>query len=464
MKIALLVLFSLLVRTSPAADKYEAEVQAVRKTLADLVKADTSNPPGNEARAVELVAARLKAEGVPYEIVEFAPGRSNLVARLKGSGGEKPLLLLAHLDVVGTGGQRWTSDPHALMEKDGYLVGRGVGDDLGMAAVSLEVFLMLKRSGVPLRRDVILALTGDEESGGKGIRHLLETKPQLVDAAVALNEGGGPLLGDNGKVKLVGLQTAEKTYQDFHLSTKGPTGHSSVPLGDNAIYRLARALDRLARLEMPVKLIPVTREYFAKRADMEPAKLAAAMRALASSKGTLPKGAVKELEKDPVLSANLRTTCIATMIHGGTKENALPPEAHGNVNCRILPGEPVESVRKRLKDAIADVNVEVTPVDDFGTADASPTAGEVPAAVQKVSAELWAGAPVIPMMSRGATDSRFLRMKGIASYGISPIATTEADGRRAHGIDERIPAASLRPGIEFFHKLVVELAGKAGGA
>jgi len=447
-----------------APGPYEGEIASFRETLSAMVRADTTNPPGNESRIVDLVAKRLTAEGIGFETVEFAPGRGCIVARLKGTGPEKPLLLLAHLDVVGAENQAWSSDPHTVMEKDGYLVGRGVADDLGMAAMELELFVHLHRSRTALRRDVILALTGDEEVGGAGIEYLLRNRPELVNAGIALNEGGGPVLGDDGKVKFIGLQTAEKTYQDFAITAAGTTGHSSVPVGNNAIYRLSRALDRLGKFRFPPKLLPMTRRYFERRAALEPPPMAAAMRRLARSRGNPPRRALEVVESNPEQSANLRTTCVATMIQGGTKENALPAEARANVNCRILPGESVASVRAQLVAAIADPRTEVKTLGEFPGGPAAVVDGEVPTAVEKVAARLWAGAPVIPTLSVGASDSRSLLLAGIQSYGIHPIAMTEEDGWRMHGVDERIPLASLRPAFQFLQGLVLELAMAQGGA
>jgi acetylornithine deacetylase/succinyl-diaminopimelate desuccinylase-like protein len=432
-----------------------------RSLLARLVAADTTNPPGNEARAVKIIAARLDAEQIPYEITDFAPGRQNIVARLAaGAGSEKPLLLLAHLDVVGAEGQPWTSPPHEVTERDGFLVGRGVSDDLGMALLELETVVLLKRSATKLRRDVILALTGDEESGGAGVRWLLEHRPQSIAAEVAFNEGGGVRLGDDGHVSFVGLQAAEKTYQDFQLTAKGSTGHSSVPYPDNAIYRLARALDRVGRHRFPVRMLPVSRAYFAARAAVEPPALAAALRAAAAAKDAVPQGALKTIEQNPVLGATLRTTCVATTLAGGTRVNALPAEAHAVVNCRILPDESIDDVRKVLVQVVADAGVAIDLLESFGRGPPSAVEGEAPEAVRNVAAKTWPKAPVIPILALGATDSRFLRAQGIPAYGLNPIALTESDGRRAHGVDERIPVASLRPAIEFMHGLVLELAAE----
>ncbi len=440
---------------------YDRAVEDFRALLTALVAADTTNPPGNEARAVAIVATRLDAEKIPHRASEFAPGRQNLVARLRGDGSERPLLVLAHLDVVGAEGQPWTSDPHQVTEKDGFLVGRGVSDDLGMAVMGVETLVLLQRSGTKLRRDVILALTGDEESGGAGIRWQLEHDFKSIDAEIAINEGGGIRLEDGGRrALLIGLQTAEKTYQDFAIGAKGPTGHSSVPLADNAIYRLARALERIGAHRFPDRLLPVTREYFAGRAAVERPEIAAAMREVAGSKDKLPAKPLGVLKKNPILAALLHTTCVATTVHGGTRENALPADARANVNCRILPDEQIEDVRKKLVEVASDPDITIEPVDSFGAGPPSALAGPFPEALKKIAGETWPGIPIIPALSMGATDSRFLRGCGIAAYGLSPIAMTEQDARRAHGIDERIPIASLRPGIEFFHRLILELAEK----
>jgi acetylornithine deacetylase/succinyl-diaminopimelate desuccinylase-like protein len=419
-----LLLLSLL-----AAGAHAGPVDNIRKTLGDLVAANLTNPPGNEAKAAAIGAARLQAAGIPYEVLEFAPGRSNLLAVMKGSGEKPAVLLLAHTDVVGTANQAWTSDPFKMTEKDGFLIGRGVLDDLGMAAVALEVFIGLK--GRALDRDVILAWTGDEESGGEGLQDLLRKRPSVGHAGVALNEGGGLILGEGGKHARLDLQTAEKIYQDFELTAAGTTGHSSVPLEDNAIYKLSAALGRIAKSPFPERLIPVTKAYLA---------------------------ATKADRKKPSIQAILRTTCVATMLSGGTRVNALPAEAKANVNCRILPDETVEAVRKRLQ-KLAGPDVRVALVGDLGASGASPVDGEAAKIISKTAKKLWPNLLIVPTMSTGATDSRFLRALGMAAYGVNPVAVSEEDKRRAHGIDEKIPASSLSSGYEFFNLLVRELTG-----
>lgn len=458
MKFILLPLLSTLAAlaadTGPDMSKVE---KSLRETLGLLIAADMSNPPGSEARGVALLAKILKNEGVAYEISEFAPGRQNLVARLKGSGEKRPLLLLAHLDVVPATGQNWTTPPHKLVEKDGYLYGRGVGDDLGMAALNLEVFLAVKRSGLTLKRDLILAFTGDEESGGLGLVELLKKDPSLSQVELTLNEGGGPVLDEHGKVKYVELQVAEKIYQDFEVTAAGKTGHSSVPQKDNAIYRLANALVRLEKHKPVDRLLPVTRAFFLERSRIEAQPLAGAMRAIANAKGAIPPAALAVVVKDPALHSLLHTTCVATMLSAGTKVNALPPTATANVNCRLLPDETIDGAKERLKKILADPGLVIEAKLELESAGASSVTGAVPAAVRDVVKEMWPNAPVIPFMSRGATDSRFLRQKGVHAYGISPLATTEEDAMRAHGIDERIPVASVRSGMDFALRLVTRL-------
>lgn len=447
-------------RDAAAKVDFAAGAAAARELIGALVAADTTNPPGNESRAVALGKTRLDEAGIPYEVTEFAPGRENLVARLKGDGSAKPLLLIAHIDVVGTNGQDWSTDPRKMTEVGGYLVGRGVADDFGMASLALETLILLKRHDVPLARDVIVAWTGDEESGGAGVRWILDHRPELIAAEIALNEGGGLALDEQGRPRLVQLQTAEKQYQDFTITARGRTGHSSVPRPDNAIYELAAGLAKLAVHRFSPRLLPVTRAYFANRAPLEDPAVAAAMRALAAAEDTPPADAIAVLDGDPTLAATLRTTCVATMLSGGTRVNALPAQATANVNCRILPGETVADVQREIERALGSPELEVEPTNEFGFGEPSDLSGPAPLAIRAVTEQMFPGLPIVPFMSRGATDSRFLRAKGMDAYGINPIGLSEEDENRMHGIDERIPAASLRPGLEFLYRLVLELAAR----
>jgi len=437
---------------------FDASTKSFRQTLEDLVHAKTVNPPGGEKRAVDIIKKRLKKADIDFETLDFGPDRTNIVARLKGNGEKKPLLLLAHIDVVGAANQNWTVPPHEVTEKDGYLYGRGVRDDLGMAVANLETVIAIKRAKIPLKRDIIVAFTGDEESGGLGIKAVIAKHPEWVDAEIGLNEGGGIVADANGKPISVNLNTAEKTYQDFLLKVNGTTGHSSIPHGDNAILILTQALARFSKLTHVDHLLPVTRDYFLKRAAIEPKDVAQAMLAVARAKGPLPKKAVAELEKHPLLYALLHTTCVPTLLTGGTRENALPSNATANINCRILPDESIEQVKKQLTAAIADPRVEIITNGDFAVGGASPVDGVVPQAVEKTIHATWPGIPIIASLVPGATDSRFLRTRGVQMYGISPLAELEADATRAHGIDERILISTIRPGLEYYFNLVKELA------
>lgn len=443
-----------------AEPDFAAAAREARAILARLVAADTTNPPGDEQRAVAIGAEVLRAEGIAFETFEFAPGRGDLVARLKGDGSARPLLLLAHVDVVPSRGQAWTTPPHELTERDGFLYGRGVSDDLSAAAIELETLVLLHRAGLPLRRDVIVAWTGDEERGGGGIRWLLEHAPNAIaDAEIAINEGGRITLGEDGRPMYLAVETAEKVYQDFTLRAAGTTGHSSVPVEPNAIVRLSRAIARLADRPFPDRLLSHTRELLRVRAASEAPDLARALRALADAKGPLPKDALAKVRKNPVLSALLHTTCVATQLEAGNAPNALPAEARANVNCRILPDETVEQVLAHLREAVADPGVEIAPVAEFGRAGPSSMTGPGGAEIRSAVARLYPGLAVVPSMQLGATDSRFLRERGIASYGIHPVALRETDERRMHGIDERIPA-DLAPAVRLMYALTAELAGR----
>jgi acetylornithine deacetylase/succinyl-diaminopimelate desuccinylase-like protein len=427
----------------------------VRQILDELVAIDTSNPPGNEALAARAVAERLKA--FHRELVEFAPGRANVVARIKGNGKKKPLLLLAHLDVVGAANQPWTVPPFHVTEKDGWLYGRGVLDDKGWAAVAITVFEEMAKK--KLDRDLILALTGDEESHGTGVRWLLEHRRDLIDAEIALNEGGSLKL-DNGKVVSVSYQAAEKTYQTYELTARGLGGHSSVPNDDNAIYRLAQGLEKLAAYKFPVRLGPTVRESLRNGALSQPEPRRSAMRAVADapSDDEPPADALAILDAYPLTRATTRTTCVATEIHGGTRENALPVEARAIVNCRVMPVDKLEDVQKQIENVLGDSKITVKPTEDNGWGPEIPVDGVVPKAIHKVAKKLFGDKVVVTAtVGLGASDSRFLRKAGVLSYGIGVMPRPEELIRGPHGPDEGAPAASLQTGVEWLGALVREL-------
>ncbi|HEY7957393.1 MAG TPA: M20/M25/M40 family metallo-hydrolase [Polyangia bacterium] len=451
------ILFSLLALAPPAFADAPSDARAL---LSQLISIDTSNPPGHEELAVAAVARQLRAAGVAPEIVPFAPGRSSLVARYRGDGSKRPLLLLAHLDVVGAAGQPWTVPPFHLTEKDGWLYGRGVLDDKGFAAVATTVFLELVRTHAKLHRDVILALTGDEESGGAGLREILAHHRALVgDAELGLNEGGSIKLDEQGRVVSVSYQAAEKTYQSFQLTAPGLGGHASVPNDENAIYRLARALDKIHALVFPPRLGPTVREELRAMAAHSPDARAAALRRLADAKGTPPASALAIVDEYPLTRAMVRTTCTATMLSGGTRENALPVLARATLNCRLMPGDRTADVERALIQAIGDPKIAVKRLEDNGAGPEIPVGGPVRDALERVSAQLFGKrALVSASVGLGATDSRFLRQLGIHSYGIGVMPKPEELIRSPHGPDEGAPATSVATGVHFLAALVDALA------
>ncbi|TMB32466.1 MAG: M20/M25/M40 family metallo-hydrolase [Deltaproteobacteria bacterium] len=441
-----------------AASPVETEA---REILELLVAVDTSH--GNETKALEPLLQRFRAAGVPAEIVESAPGRGNLIARVRGSGKKRPLLLLAHVDVVPVEGQPWTVPPFTPTEKDGFLYARGVSDDKAMAAAFVAIALEQARSQKPLSRDLIVALTAGEETGGAaGVRWLVQNRKDLLDAELALNEGGAVYTTpDSSRIESVSLGVAEKTFQSFRLVVRGKGGHSSVPPTEgDPVAILARALLRVAEHRFPVKVLPATREQLALLARTEKPPLSEALRRTAE-KGTIAADDERVLSKDRIANALVRTTCVTTMLAGSPQDNVLPTTAEATVNCRILPDETREGTMSALKKAIGDGAVEIRVLEEVGVAPSSPIGGQVTEAVRGATRALWGDVPVVHSMGTGATDSRHLRAVGIASFGLggAPGSLEDArQGRAAHGADERRPVRWLPDGVRFLREVVVRLA------
>ena len=427
-----------------------------------MVAVDTSH--GGETKLLDPIAALYRDAGVPVQLLESAPGRGNLVARLKGSGAKKPMLLLAHVDVVPIEGQPWTVPPFTVTEKEGFLWGRGINDDKSMAAAIVAVTLELARSHAPLTRDVIVALTAGEETGGSvGARWLTENHRELLDADIALNEGGGTLLTDDfTKPVAVFVGVSEKTFQTFELVVKGSGGHSSrPPTSGDPVVALARALVKVGEHRFAPTVLPEAKADFASElSSAEPVYVVALRHAIASA----PRISAADdavLSKDPAYNAAIRTTCVTTMLKGSQQDNVLPTTAEATINCRILPGETRAKVRAELVKVVADPNVTVVDAPQIGDAPATPFDGEVVEAVKRVAAAKLPGAPVVPGMSTGATDSRHLRNLGIRAYGVSPGMGTRAEGKAAHGAhgpDERKSLKWLAPGADYFREIVRTLA------
>ncbi|HET9041212.1 MAG TPA: M20/M25/M40 family metallo-hydrolase [Gemmatimonadales bacterium] len=443
--------------------------QLARDVYRQLVEINTADSAGSVTLAAEAVAERFRAAGFPAEDVmllvpDGKPTKGNLVVRYRGRGEGKPILLLAHLDVVAALRADWSLDPFVLTEKDGYFYGRGTADDKAMAAIFVANLLRARAAGWQPAHDVVLALTADEEGGpANGVEWLLAQHRELIDASFAINEGGTGALRD-GRPFYQAVQAAEKVPITFTLTVTNRGGHSSLPRPDNAIFQLAEGLVRVRRHVFPVRLNPVTRAFFEATAGLEEPKTAAAMRALL--RNPRDTAAARLLSVSPRYNAVLRTTCTATRLAGGHANNALPQLATATVNCRVLPGESLDSVKATLARVVADTGIrigEAVPRHEPPSIP-SPLGAEIMEPVAAVTRELFGPrVPSVPFMSTGATDGRFLRAAGVPTYGVSGLYGDPNDVR-AHGRDERMLVKSFFDGQEFLYRLMVRLAGGAAGA
>jgi acetylornithine deacetylase/succinyl-diaminopimelate desuccinylase-like protein len=446
---------ALLAAWRSAAAQTSVDDRAARALFAELVGINTTHDHGSTTRAAQAVRRRLLAAGFPAKDVVVAgpnPARMNVVARLRGIGARKPILLLAHLDVVEAKREDWSLEPFTLTEKDGYFYGRGTSDIKDMAAIYAQTMIRLKREKVKLDRDVILALTADEEGGDdNGVQWLLSHRRSLIEAAYVINgDGGDPVMRD-GQVYARNVQASEKVYMDLRLEVRNPGGHSSLPVKDNAIYRLSAALSRLAAYEFPPRLNEVTRAYFSRAAATAPDTIAARMRMVGETGDTI---AMRRLSAGSAwFNAMLRTTCVATRLEGGHANNALPQTAAANVNCRMLPDERPDAVVDTIRRLVEDTAVHVTVTSEAVPSPPSPLVPEVLDPVDSITASMWPGAAVVPSMETGATDGLFFRNVGIPVYGVSGVALDE-DDIRAHGQDERIRVEAFYEGLEFTWRLV----------
>jgi len=454
-----LAVATMLLTADVAAQRLTAQQQLARDIFRELIEINTTDANGDNTRAAEAMAARLLAAGFPVDDVRvLAPAarKGNLVARLRGSGsGRAPLLLLAHLDVVAAKREDWSVDPFTFLERDGYYWGRGTTDDKAMAAIWIANLIRFRQDGIVPDRDIIVALTADEEGGDhNGVTWLLEQHRAAIDAGYALNEGGGGQVR-NGRRLLNAVQASEKVYQSFRFEVTNRGGHSSRPERDNAIYHLAAALGRIAAFDFPVQLNEVTRAYFQRMALIESGTVASDMRAVAQA--TPDMAAAARLARQPYYNALIRTTCVATTLEGGHAENALPQLARATVNCRVLPGEDPADVLRTLTRIVENEKVRITPIAEAKPSPPSPLVPEVMQPIERITADLWPGVPVVPVMSTGATDGLYLRQAGIPVYGVSGLFG-DIDDSRAHGRDERIAIESFHQGLDFLYRLVRALS------
>ncbi len=443
------------------ADSLTPDQQRAHDIYKELVEIDTTTATGDTKAAAEAMAARLKAAGfgdADVQVFSPAPRKGNLVARLHGSGARKPILLVAHLDVVPALRSDWTVDPFKLTEQDGYYYARGSSDDKYMAASFIANLIRYRNEGYKPDRDIVVALETDEEildHDALGIQWLLKNHRDLIDAEFALNEGGGVGMR-GGKAFRNSIQTSEKVSISFQLEVKNSGGHSSVPRKDNAIYRLADGLSRLAKFDFPLHLNDTTRAFFERSARFESGQMAADMKAVVAEKPD-PE-ALARLGNYAGYNAQLRTTCVATMLQGGHAVNALPQLATAKVNCRVMPGEPIEEIKATLVRVLADDQIAVTQEGEAVLSEPSKLSEEIVGAIEKLSHETWPDAVVLPVMSAGATDGSYLRNAGIPTYGHSGMAN-DINDIRAHGKDERVPVKSFYQGNEYLYRLVKMLSG-----
>ena len=437
---------------------------ALREIFEELVETNTTLSAGSCTLAAERMAARLRTAGLPERDIHIVtdpahPKEGSLVARLEGSDASlKPMLLLAHIDVVEAKREDWVRDPFTLIEENGFFYARGVADDKAMAAIWIDTLLRSLHGELKPRRDIKLALTCGEETTGayNGVQHLLNEQRELIEAGFALNEGASGKLDENGKRVMLSVQAGEKASQNYRLEVTNRGGHSSRPVKDNAIYHLAAALGRLSALEFPVQLNDTTRLYFARMGEILGGTMGAAMKAfLANPTDTQALGTVIA---DPANNAMLRTTCVATTLEGGHASNALPQRARANVNCRIYPGSSIEDVRKILEQTINDPQVQVSTLEIRGPlAVPPPLTPAIMGHIEAVTHTIYPGVPLVPVFQAGYTDGQFLNGAGIPTYGISGIFG-EHDGGGVHGLDERIRVRSLHDGRDFLFELVKRLA------
>ncbi|HEV2669954.1 MAG TPA: M20/M25/M40 family metallo-hydrolase [Gemmatimonadales bacterium] len=440
-----------------------ANDQRARDIFEQLININTTGSSGSTTVAAQAMADRLLQAGFPaadVQVIGLANSRNhNLVARFRGTGGgtQKPILLLAHLDVVEARREDWSVDPFTFLEKDGFFYGRGTMDIKDGDAVLVATLVRLKQEGYRPNRDLILALTTGEEGGSdyNGVQWLLEHHKDLVDAAYVVNMDAGDPVILNGKRLMRSVQASEKVYVTFKLEVHNPGGHSSLPTKDNAIYRLAAALSRLSAYQFPAQLNEITRVSFQRLSGLQQGQLAADLAAVAAP--TPDTAAIRRLsDASPLYNAQLRTTCVATELSGGHAENALPQTATATVNCRMLPGTPQDEVQRTLVKVVDDTAVAVSVVTPATPSPPSPLTPEVMGAVERVTKRLW-NIPVVPVMETGATDGLFFRNAGVPVYGVSGVFV-DINDIRAHGRDERIGVQDYYDGAEYIYQLVKELS------
>jgi len=445
----------------PLVGDTSALAREAQDWLVELVKINTTNPPGNEQAAAKYVAGILTKEGITPELLDVAPGRSAVVARLRSSAVPDPskaLLLVAHLDVVGVDRSKWSVDPFGGVIKDGYLYGRGSIDDKSMVVANLAAFIALKRANAHLNRDVIFLATTDEEQFGEASLKILIAKYwDKLAAGYAINEGGKVVL-KNGKVQYVGLQVAEKVSVNVSVTATGKGGHSSVPTKQNPVTRLATAVGKIGEYSAPVHLTSIARRYFEGLAAIEDDDTAKWMRVLdAPDRGEHAQRVLSDM--NPMWNSMMRDTIAPTVLQAGVRANVIPSEAKAVLNVRLLPGDTITGLLSDLNRLVNDPSVKLDVMPDSGlAAPNSSMETDFYLLLTKVCAKEFGGAPVLPFLSTGATDSAQLRMHSVQAYGLRPFPLTEEEDARVHGDEERLPLASFAKGVDLTVRIVAEFS------
>ena len=454
------------VQSAPPPSNDEA---AFRDLYKELVEINTTRSVGSCTRAAEAMRARLAAAGIPAADMQILapadrPNDGALIAVLHGRDRRsKPILLLAHIDVVEAKREDWERDPFKLVEENGWFYARGASDDKAMASVFTDSLIRYAREGFKPRRDIKLALTCGEETPDKynSVAWLVSTQPSVLEAEFALNEGAGGELDAAGKPVALQIQAGEKVYQDFSLDASDVGGHSSRPTKNNPIVRLSAGIEKLGAYNFPVALNEATRGYFEAESKLAPAPIASDMRTVLDHPHD--DAAVERLwAANPGWNSMLRTTCAATQIAGGHAPNALPQHVQANVNCRILPGVPIASVQEQIVNVLSDAKIAVAPTGDTGIqSPPPPLTARIMGPVRTVADRIWPGVAIVPTMSTGATDGRFLNAHGVPTYGLSGMFH-DAEGAHAHGLNERIRVVSLMNGRRFLYEIVKIYADQPG--
>ena len=435
--------------------------QLAHDIFKQLIEINTTDSVGNVSTAAEAMAQRFHEAGFPDTDIHIGgpnDRKKNVVVHYHGSGKHKPVLLIGHLDVVEARREDWTTDPFQFVEKDGYFYGRGTQDMKDGDAIMVTTLLRFKKEGFVPDRDIILALTADEEGGqSNGVDWLIKNHRDWIDAEFVLNHDGGGILAEHGKPLMMLIEPAEKLYADYTLTVTSPGGHSSLPVPDNAIYHLTDGLTRLEHYKFPVELNNVTRAYFERMSKVEKGQRSADMKSVAKEPPDAQ--AAARLSEDPIYNSILHTTCVATRLNAGHANNALPQSAQANVNCRIEPGHSPEDIRQQLEKIVADSKISISYVAPIGGGAKTqavvppPLRDDIMKSLEKITDEMWPGLPVIPDQASGASDGVYTNAAGMPTYLISGEAI-DRDDIRAHGKDERIKQDSFYHALDFYYRFL----------